>query len=116
MSPFPPVMGPVTVKRRTGTTPHGTPVWTSHEQPDCAWAPRLSDEDDDMRETVVVGYWLFGPYDANIRSSDRVIIPKITGPDGQPAEWAVDGEPGRWQSPWSQDEVGVQLALKRATG
>lgn len=113
---FPPVMGSVRVRRRTGQTPHGDPTFAEHTVDGCTWAPRSEEELTDLRESVITGYWLFAPYGADIQPTDRVIIPKIVDKNGASVEWQVDGEPGRWQSPWSQDEVGLQVALQRAAG
>jgi hypothetical protein len=114
---FPPVMGPVTV-RRPALDRFGDPILPvpEHTVEGCAWAPRSEDEDTNLTETVVTGYWLFAPYGADIHPSDQVVIDKIVDDDGTSVVWQVRGEAGRWQSPWTQIEVGLQLALERATG
>lgn len=113
----PAVMGAVTVRRSGGTTPHGDPLpAVDHEQPGCAWAPRTSSELTDLRETVIVGYWLFGPHDADVQPTDQVLISGVVDGDGEQVLWQVDGEPGRWISPHTGREVGMQVALRRAHG
>ncbi|HTF53590.1 MAG TPA: hypothetical protein VK735_39610 [Pseudonocardia sp.] len=114
---YPPVMGPVRVLRVPGRDMHGDPQpAVEHEQPGCAWAPRSAIEDSDLQNTAITGYWLFAPYDADLRFTDQVIIPEIVDAEGVPVVWQIEGEPGRWKSPWTQEEVGTQMALRRATG
>jgi hypothetical protein len=113
---FPPVMGPVTVRRPT-LDRFGDPVLPTptHTVEGCAWAPRSETEITDLRQTSITGYWLFAPFGADIEHSDEVIIPGIVD-GGEPIVWQVRGEAGRWESPWTHIEVGSQLALERATG
>jgi len=117
---FPPVMGPVIIRRPSGRTTFNDPTGhTTREQEGCAWAPRFSDEETDLRETVIVGYWLFVPFGADIQATDEVLIPEIihlTNDGEETVIWQVDGEPGRWQSPWTHIHIGTQIALKRANG
>lgn len=115
----PAVMGTITVRRPGGQNQDGDPLpATNHEVADCWWAPQQgSDERLDGRDTIVAGYWLGGPHDANIRATDLVLLPDVLNDEGtQPVEWQVHGEIGRWKSPHRGAKVGFHCALRRWTG
>lgn len=102
----------VTVERE-GTDPRtGDPLPdpVTHVIEDCAFAPRTSGESSSLGTEVVVGGVLYAPYDADLASSDRVLIP------GDSAWWEVDGEVGRWRSPFTDWRPGCQVALTRQRG
>lgn len=74
-----------------------------------AVAPRASDDiDSRSRAGVIVGFTLYMDYDEDIRFSDRFEI------DGEVFE--VEGEPGRWENPYTGSRVGQEVAVKRAEG
>lgn len=102
----------ITVERggtdpRTGD-PLPNPV--THVINGCAVYPRTSGETSSLGTEVVVGLTVLAPYDADIASSDVVRVPDDADP------WEVDGEPGRWRSPFSGWRPGCQFALTRQRG
>ncbi|GGM75535.1 hypothetical protein GCM10012275_52780 [Longimycelium tulufanense] len=110
----------VTVKRPAGTDAYGDPLpgGTEHTVSGCAIAPRTSEEQQDRRQTVIVGLALYGPYDADIEPTDTVVLPDdpLVPVALQGTEWHVEGEPGQWRSPWTGWKAGVEIALRRVTG
>lgn len=107
----------VTVIRLPGRDRHGDPTGppAEHDVAGCAIAPRSGDgsgsrrEDLTRGEVVIVGLTVYAPFRADIRSTDQI---RITDP-----AWAgtydVVGEPGRWQSPFSGAQPGLEVALVR---
>jgi len=98
-----------------GVDQYGDPIpgtVTTHVLAGVALAPRtgggFGDVDSRSRAGVVVGLTMYAAHDADIRPTDRVEI------DGE--LWEVDGEPGRWASPFTGRLHGCQVALKRAEG
>lgn len=75
----------------------------------CIVAPRTSsDVDDRGRQGVVVGLSLFAPFGTDITHTDQLRVDGVL--------YEIDGEPGRWKSPFSGWEAGVEVALRRAAG
>lgn len=72
-------------------------------------APRVEDElVAPGRGGVVVGYTMYAPHGADVTFEDR-----FTTPYGL---FEVDGEPGRWHSPFTDWAAGTTLALRRVVG
>lgn len=103
----------VTVLRPGGRDRHGDPIpGTSFTVVGCVISPRRASgpaEDNDLGETVIVGYTLYAPYAADIRATDQV---QITDP-GFAGTFDVVGEPGSWQNPFTGDKAGKEVALIR---
>lgn len=79
----------------------------------CAVAPRASTEVSDNRTTTIVGLTLYGPYGADLRSTDRVILP---GPQERKLRtYHVIGEVGQWRSPFTDWKPGFEAALERVS-
>ncbi len=105
---MPRFLGQVTVERSAGRDRNGDPLGvTVHSQGGCGWAPRVSSEQhDDGRDVVIVGLTLYAPVDADILPTDALVLP-----DG--SRWEVDGEVGRWVSPFTGWAPGSEMALRR---
>lgn len=100
----------VTVRRPGGTDHNGDPTpGTEHTIAGCAVAPRTSSENTDLRDTVIRGYTLYAPYAADIQPTDQIELPDET-------VWQVDGDVGRWASPYTGRRPGLEVALTRVTG
>jgi len=103
----------ITVRRPASpaaTGPRGDPLpWTTRTVDGCVFAPRMSTEAVDRRDTVVVGLTLYAPADADIQATDRIVRA-----DG--SVWDVDGMPGTWATPFTNWKPGLQVAVKRVTG
>lgn len=115
----PAVLGTATIRRTGGINQDGDPLpAVDHPEPDCWWAPQQgSEERTDARDTVVAGYWFGGPYDADVRATDKVLLPDLLDDLGNPLVWEVHGEVGRWKSPHRGGaKVGFHCALRRVTG
>lgn len=116
----PVVMGSVTVRRPGGWDDTGDPLpAVEHQVPDCAWWPTTSEELTDLRHTVIAGYMLTcQDQDADIRSTDEVLLPDVLDDDGEVAVWTVNGEIGRWADPlgFQLSTAGMQCALRRSNG
>lgn len=105
----------VTVRRPAGWDDDGDPLPPDeHEIPGCAWAPRRSSELTNFQETALDAGTLRGPIGADIRASDQILIPGVLNDAGQVAVWNVDGNVGRWESPFSGRQFAMQVELKRA--
>lgn len=104
----------VTVQRATpvvdryGNSRPGT--YTDHHTiAGCGIAPRTSDDLTDRgRLGVVVGLTMFAPYDADLLSSDRVVVGGET--------YETVGDPGQWRSPLTGWQPGLEIALRRVEG
>lgn len=72
-------------------------------------APRESGEIDTRGRTgVIVGLWLFAPYDTDLRYTDQINVDGVL--------YSIEGDPGKWRNPFTGWEAGLQVALKRASG
>lgn len=81
---------------------------TQFEWGPCAVAPRYATESTDPRTApVVVGKTVYGPTPPTPLDSDDVLL--IDG-----LAYEIDGEPGKWRSPFTGWEPGVEVAVKRA--
>jgi hypothetical protein len=77
--------------------------------PGCAVAPRLSgDVTDGGRQGVIVGTTIYFPPGTDVRATDRLVV--------RGEEHAIEGDPGRWVSPWTTVEHGVEVATQRVEG
>lgn len=81
--------------------------------PGCAVSPRDStgagtNEITDARDTVIVGLTLYAPAGTDIRATDQVRV------NGELYE--VDGQPGRFRSPFTSSAGPVVVALELVTG
>ena len=113
------LLGPgltVTVQR-TVRDRFGDATYTDHhEVPGCLFSPERSREETDRRETVVIPAGLYAPPGADIRATDRLLVP------GQGA-FQVRGQPGDWTPEATGVAVGVpgwepgiEVALERVVG
>lgn len=89
--------------------------WSDPDQLDrievdpCAVAPLAEDEQTQRgREGVADAWTLYAPYDADIEAHDRIEY------DAQ--QFDIDGEPGRWRSPFSGTEFGMTVRIIRVEG
>lgn len=100
----------ITVRRPGGENQHGDPLpGTEHTIAGCAVAPRSSSERTDLRDTIIRGYTLYAPYDADIEPTDQIVMPDSS-------VWQVDGDVGRWANPYTGRRPGLEVALTRVTG
>lgn len=100
----------VTVIRTTRSARYGdTTDGTSFTLSGCGFAPRGSSELEEQRVTVITGYTMYAPADADIRPTDVVVRESGT-------RWQVKGEPGYWVSPFTGWAAGIEVALERVTG
>lgn len=107
----------VTVRRSPGYDDNGRSLpRVDHRVDGCAWSPWTSEELTEHRETAIDAYKLLGPYDADIRSDDQVLLPGVLDDDGTTAVWKVVGNLGRWGSPFSGRRFGMSVKLEKATG
>ncbi|GAA1455383.1 hypothetical protein GCM10009602_69580 [Nocardiopsis tropica] len=74
----------------------------------CAVWPRMSSEQDQGREQVVIGLVVFVPPGVEVPSADTA---RVRG-----TVYEVDGEPGFFRSPLTGHASGTQVTLKRVTG
>ncbi len=89
---------------------------TSHTVAGCAIAQSLGqsvraskESGGNLADTVATGQVLYGPYDADIQSSDVIELP-----DG--LRYQVEGDPARWSSPFTGQTFGCQVTLERVRG
>ena len=119
-------MNPVTITviRPAGRDPvtgEKLPGATTHTIDDCAVAPRTGgpgtssrNVESRGREGVIEGLTIYGPFDADVSHTDRVLLPS---PWAEPGDvWEVDGEVGRWSNPITGHEPGCEFAIKRTAG
>lgn len=100
----------VTIQHAGGTDQYGDPIaGTSATVTGCAVAPRSSSDIADRARTgVIVGLSVYFPAGTVIVASDAFIIDGVT--------WQLDGEAGRWVSPFTGWQPGIEAALKRGSG
>lgn len=109
---------PVEVLRTPPRNIHGDTAYESVGTIEgCAWAPRFSDENNDSRTSVIVGLTLYGPFGADLRFDDRVVLPHVLA---EPADvkrrtYRVIGDIGNWRSPFTGWAPGFEAALERVT-
>lgn len=108
---------------RAGFTLHvkrpGTPgrfgaktAGSEHDVDDFAAAPAGSVEVINGQTTVTEQDTLYGPYDADVKSQDVVVVPA-----GQPiasGDYQVDGTVQRWRNPFTGREFGCVIRVVRA--
>ncbi|QCB93302.1 phage head completion protein [Cellulomonas shaoxiangyii] len=108
--------GEIVVRLRdvaTGVDPYGNPVETTTETaiPGAFFAPeQASRESTEVgRESVTIKPSLYFPKSwPDITARDRV---RVRG-----REYAVDGEPADWRSPWGSSLGGLVVTLQRVEG
>ena len=87
--------------------PTGPPTRT--DITDCAVAPRSSsDITEPARQGVLIGLTVYAPIGADIQPTDRIEF------DGDLFD--IDGDIGKWRSPFSTIVDGIEFALRRAIG
>jgi hypothetical protein len=87
--------------------PTGPPTFTDIEG--CAVAPRSSsDVTEPARQGVLIGLTVYAPIGSDIQPTDRIDY------DGNSFE--IDGDIGKWRSPFSPIVDGIEFALRRAIG
>lgn len=99
----------VTVRRYTTNRYGDRSVTATFHVGQCVFAPTASDEVNDRSTAVTTDAVMYAPAYATLRPSDEVEFPDGT-------RWEVDGQPERWESPFSNWGTGMQVALKRVTG
>ena len=101
----------VTVQRPGGVDRFGDPTGDAveHEIAGCAFAPEQSREQTDRRQTVSTPAMLYAPYGADLRTTDKVLVP------GQ-GTFHVGGKPASWMSPFTGWAPGVVVPLEEVTG
>lgn len=70
--------------------------------------PRASSESVQGQDTTVIGITALVPADTDVSSIDALRVYGVT--------YEVDGEPGRYRSPLTGSNPGIELQLKRVTG
>lgn len=105
----------ILVRLPAGFDPYGDPVEGPVEHipvARCAVAPRttaLEGETVDYgREGLVSGVRLFMPIDVDVRHTDQIIARSV--------RYDIEGQPGRWESPYSTRRPGQVIILRRAEG
>lgn len=87
--------------------PTGPPTRTDIN--DCAIAPRSSsDVTEPARQGVLIGLTVYAPIGADIQPADQIEIDGVL--------FDIDGDVGRWRSPFSTIVDGTEVALRRAIG
>lgn len=76
--------------------------------PGCAVAPRTSSEDVQARDQVIEGLTVWMPAGTDVRPTDRVRRAGVL--------YEIDGDAGRWSSPFTGFTGPVQVSLSRVTG
>lgn len=99
-----------------GRDQYGDPIPETHERvalEDAVVAPRMASNDVSAdithsyaRTSLVTGLVLYAGPGVHIRPVDSIEV------DGR--TYSIEGEIGRWQSPYSMWEPGQQMALRRA--
>lgn len=106
----------VTLERGGGLDEYGDPVdypILNIEVPGCKIAPTDSaDTTGRGRSGAVDRLTLYLPFGTDVHPDDRVVI--ADGPHA--GTWAVDGDPGHWQSPFTGRTPGATVTLQRAHG
>jgi hypothetical protein len=104
----------VTILRAgAGTTdPYGNDIPGADTRTDvdgCAVAPRLGgDVTEQGRQGVIVGTTVYFPAGTDVRATDRL---EVRG-----EAHTIEGDPGRWLSPFTGTEFGVEVATSRVEG
>lgn len=103
------------IRRPAGYDPHGTPVEGPTLEFDvkrCALAPRTTAREGEVHDYdhdgLIVGARLFAPAGVDIRHTDEV---RARG-----EVYQVEGDPGRWASPYSSRRPGQVVTLRRTEG
>lgn len=95
-----------------GVDQYGDPVASTESRTTvegCALAPRMSDELNTRgRQGVIVGLTLYAPPGADILHTDHI--------EARDQTWEVDGEVGDWRNPYTGEQPGLEVALKRVAG
>lgn len=104
----------IEVERAPVDLVHGDVAYAlSHTIEGCAEAPRYSTENNENRTTVIVGRTLYGPYGADLRATDRVVLPGAE-PRKQ-RTYRVVGEIGNWRNPFTNWKPGFEVALEKVS-
>lgn len=94
------------------TDRYGNPVAGADVRIDvegCAVAPRQAgDATEQGRQGVIVGMTVYFPSGTDVRATDRLEVRGETH--------VVEGDPGRWVSPFTSVERGVEVATRRVEG
>ncbi|MER7908305.1 hypothetical protein [Streptomyces sp. NPDC096068] len=74
-----------------------------------AETPSVGGEQQQARDTVIVGWTVYAPAGSDVRTTDRVLIRGV--------RCEVTGQPGDWgRSPFTGTSGPVQFAADRVTG
>lgn len=113
------VIGETVTRIRPGTTTNGygdtildwsDNAITSTTIYGCSLAPRQEGELAGAgRAGVIVGYTLYAPPGTDLKFTDRILHDTL-------GLFEIDGEPGRWDNPYTGNAWGVTAALKRVEG
>lgn len=103
-------LGQTITVHRMARDRYGDRTETAHfEVAGCGFAPRLSTENTGRAEEVTADAELYAPHSADLRVTDVIELADST-------RWEVQGEPQRWQNPFTGWQPGVVATLRRATG
>lgn len=103
------------LRAKKGTDAYGDAVydWETPDTetiPGCALAPTVEDEFHQAgRDGVEVGWTLYCGFGSDVTAYDRIKHPVY-------GLFEVDGDPGRWKSPFSGGEFGTTVRLRRIEG
>lgn len=96
------------VSTTTDTDPDGnkTTVQTRTDVPGCAFAPRSSNERADARTpAVITGGTVYMPAGSVLDADDGIEVDGVL--------YAVEGDPGKWVSPFTGRDFGLEVAVKK---
>lgn len=123
---------PVTVLTGAGFDPatgDPTPPTGAHVIAGCAWAPRTQGAgpssgsiDHRGRQGLIEGLTLYAPAGATIDHTHRMVLDAELTLDQALAAlaalelWEVDGDPGDWWDPFTGENVGLEVSIRRFEG
>jgi hypothetical protein len=105
----------LTVTRPGGTDPYGNPLaGATHTIDGCALWPAGSTEIVNRQATTIDEDTVGAPYDADVLAKDLITIPAdLALPAGV---YEVNGTPARFKNPFTGDEAGTVIRVRRVTG
>lgn len=102
----------VGIRSYTGSLPdsHGNSIdtWAAAvDYPGCAIAPASSTESPaDQSDATTTVLTVYGPPELTAKPRDLAVYRGL--------EWTIDGEPERWQNPFTGDNPGCVLTIRRS--
>jgi hypothetical protein len=105
----------LTVNRFTGKDADGNLLGGStHTIDDCALWPAGSTEIVNRQATVIDEDTIGASYDADVLAKDQITVPADLALP--PGVYEVDGTPARYRNPFTGDEAGTVIRVRRVTG